>query len=105
MDKIGFSNKQGGVKYDGEKTRVDLIPPEIIIELGKCLTYGANKYGENNWQELERFEDRYYGAAIRHLLAWRSGESHDKESELSHLSHALTNLAFLIWNENRKGEE
>ena len=33
---------------------------------------------------------------MRHLEAWRAGEKVDKDSKLSHLSHALTNVAFLI---------
>lgn len=96
---IDTVKEPGGLKYDDGKIRVDLIPPEVILEIGKILTYGANKYGSDNWQKLENFDDRYYGALLRHLLAWRSGEENDKESGLSHLSHAMTNIMFLTWKQ------
>ena len=67
------------------------------MELGKVLTYGALKYSPNNWQNLDDFNNRYYAAALRHLMAWRSGQNFDEESSLLHLSHALCCLAFLTW--------
>lgn len=88
-----------GLKYDGDKLRYDLIPPEIPEELAKILTFGANKYAENNWQRVEPFNERYYSALIRHLEAWRKGERTDKESGFHHLSHALTNISFLLWKD------
>lgn len=39
-----------GRKDDGGKNRLDLIPPEVILALGQVMTYGAGKYGANNWQ-------------------------------------------------------
>lgn len=89
-------------KYDQGKSRVDLIPPDFIIELGNVLKHGAEKYAPNDWQTLPYAEDRYYAAALRHLLAYRKGEKVDKESGLSHLSHAACNLAFLHYFEERR---
>jgi len=39
---------------------------------------------------------------MRHLNAWRLGESIDPESGLHHLKHALTNVIFLMWFELKK---
>lgn len=89
----------GGLKYDTDKIRYDLVPPEVIRELAKILTYGANKYAANNWQGLDDFEARYTAALFRHLEAWRMGEREDPESGFRHLSHALCNLAFLVWKD------
>ena len=86
-----------GKKYDGGKVRMDLLPPKAIDELGKVLTYGAEKYGDDNWQEVKTH--RYVAALLRHLFAWMGGETHDKESELHHLSHCLCNAAFLVHKE------
>lgn len=42
-----------GLKYDGDKPMLDLIPPEAIMAIGRVMTYGAQKYGPNNWQGVE----------------------------------------------------
>lgn len=84
-----------GRKDDQEKNRLDLIEPEFIEGVGKVLTFGADKYEPNNWQKVEDAEDRYYAAALRHLIAWRKGEKTDPESGLSHLDHAACNIMFL----------
>ena len=66
--------------------------------------YGNEKYHDpDNWQTVEI--DRYYSAAMRHLLAWRKGEDRDQESGYSHLWHAACNLAFMIALEDREIEE
>lgn len=86
-----------GVKYDEDKNRLDLIEPEFIEGVGQVLTMGADKYEENSWQKVENAENRYYAAAMRHLLAWRKGEKTDEESGLSHLYHVATNMMFLAY--------
>ena len=91
-----------GKKYDADKTRYDLLPPEIMKEIAEILTFGAAKYGDNNWQKLEDFNNRYYAAMERHIQAWRMGEDFDPESGKHHLSHALTNVAFLVWKNINK---
>jgi len=93
-----------GRKLDNDKNRLDLVIPSFIIGLGEVLTYGAKKYKSNNWQTLNDPVNRYYGAATRHLLAWRNGEAKDPESGIHHLLHAACNLMFLLWFENRKEE-
>lgn len=84
------------MKFDSGKLRYSLVPPVAIEAMAKVLTYGAKKYKPNNWQKADDF-DRYTDALYRHLEAWRNGQEFDEESGLSHLSHALTNIAFLIW--------
>jgi hypothetical protein len=85
-----------GRKDDHGKPRLDLIPTEAIFEIGKVLGYGASKYGDKNWPLVEDGRKRFYGSALRHLVAWFGGEQLDKESGLNHLSHALTNIIFLL---------
>lgn len=86
-----------GKKFDNGKLRMDLIPPEVIEELAKVLTYGAGKYDENNWQQVEDY--RYKAAAMRHKIAREKGEIYDKESGIRHRTHELCNIAFLLWKE------
>lgn len=91
--------KKKFIKYNKGKVKYTLIPPEVIEELLKVLHYGANKYGENNWQ-LVPDKDIYVDALYRHLEAYRSGkEIYDTESGMMHISHALANAAFLVYLE------
>jgi len=87
--------KEGAIKFDQEKIRIDLISTVAIEELAKVLTYGAKKYTAHNWRSgLAR--SRLLGAAIRHVFAFMRGEDRDPESGLSHLAHAMCCLMFLL---------
>ena len=90
-------NYIGARKYDSNKIRFDLIPIECIEYLAKVYTMGANKYGDNNWQGLDNFEDRYYSALMRHLSSHRKGEMYDDESGYLHIGHAAWNAIALLW--------
>jgi hypothetical protein len=91
-----------GLKHDKGKLRYDLIQVETIEELAKVFAFGSAKYGDNTWQKVEPFRDRYFAALMRHLIAWRKGETKDDESGLKHLSHALWNVAALLWHETEQ---
>lgn len=83
------------VKHDTGKPRTDLLPVEALDELAKVLAYGAKKYSDENWRQGAAWT-RYYGAALRHLFAWKRCEDVDPETGLSHLTHAACSLLFLI---------
>lgn len=86
-----------GKKFDLGKTRLELIPTELIDGVGKVLTFGANKYEADNWRNFRKEDHRrLVGAIMRHLEAYRSGEYHDPESGLPHLAHIATNCGFLL---------
>ena len=87
--------ESGGTKHDQDKVRLDLIPEELLLGIGKVLTFGAKKYGDHNWRGGLKFS-RVYGALLRHLTAWHKGEDIDPESSMPHLSHAGCCLAFLM---------
>ena len=85
------------MKYDAGKAPIHLIPSEVILSMATVLGFGAEKYGENNWRDDvgETTWGRTYSSIQRHLTAFWSGEDNDPESGLSHLDHALTQLAIL----------
>lgn len=85
------------LKYDNNKVRMDLVPLECVESIAKVLTYGANKYKENSWQDLPNFWKRYKAALLRHLTAIDKGELIDEESGLFHIDQVLTNAMFLSW--------
>ena len=84
-----------GLKYDSDKVRLDLVPPSLMWAVGKVLTFGANKYGDRNWEAGISYH-RVWGALLRHLLAWWACEKFDEESGKPHLYHAACCLSFLI---------
>lgn len=88
------------LKDDGDKLRYDLVPPEALAALASVLTYGANKYGDRNWEKGFRW-GRLFGACMRHLWAWWGGENEDPETGMSHLWHALACVAFMVAHEER----
>jgi hypothetical protein len=103
------------VKYDDDKIKLELIPPEMIYALGTILSLGAKKYAERNWEKGMKW-GRCYGALMRHLWCWWGGKAPttksflfgelDPETGHSHLWHAACCIAFLITYEERKiGED
>lgn len=84
-----------GIKYDTGKTQLELLPVEALEEVAKVLTFGAQKYDEENWRGGFKYK-RIVGSTLRHIYAWVKGENKDPETGLSHLSHAACNLLFLI---------
>ena len=71
-----------GVKFDGDKLRYDLIPPELLHETALVLTYGAVKYAPRNWEKGMKW-GRCFGALMRHMWAWWRGQDRDPETGFS----------------------
>ena len=88
-----------GRKYDGDKAKLYLLPPKSILEVGKVLTYGAEKYDAENWRKVDDLQNRYTSAALRHIFAHMDGEADDQETGLSHLAHAMCCLLFKLEDE------
>lgn len=95
IDKMQFK-PTGGTKQDNNKPQVSLIPSEAIIEMAKAFTYGAQKYSAHNFKLGIKYS-RLIDAALRHLLAFNSGEDIDSESNNNHLGHALASMAMLTY--------
>lgn len=83
------------MKFDGDKLRYDLLPPQPLEDLVAVLTFGARKYKPDNWRECQDM-GRYVGALFRHIEKHRKGEMLDPETGLPHLAHAMCNLVFLL---------
>jgi hypothetical protein len=85
-----------GRKFDSSKPKMYLLPPKATVEVSKVLTFGAEKYDEENWRYLENAQNRYTGGALRHIFAHIDGESKDEETNYSHLAHAICCLMFKL---------
>lgn len=101
-----FDNGQTDHKNDRKDNKLpwELLPIEVIEEAVKVYQFGAEKYGVNTWQKLENGKERYYAALMRHLVAWRKGETKDEESQLHPLSHVIWNAIALLWFEMNEGK-
>lgn len=104
LNKLKHVIKEEGKKFDIGKLRWDLLPFKEIEKVVEILTFGSKKYGDNNWQNLDDFEKRYFSALMRHMVAWLEGEKYDQESGKTHLAHACCNLVFLMWKESQEGK-
>jgi len=83
--------------------RVDLIPPDALIEVGRVFSFGADKYAEHNFRHGVHYS-KFLAALHRHLLAWQSGEDDDQESGHSHLGHVVFHCLALIQSQLDYGD-
>lgn len=102
---VGEQPKSKDMKHDQGKPRMDLLIdgcPRALEAVAGILTFGAEKYADHSWQGVERGEERYKAALLRHLTAVSKGEANDSESGMSHLAHAACNALFILELELRK---
>lgn len=96
-DSDSDSDGDGGQKHDDGKPMLHLIPPEPLMAVAEVLTDGAHKYpAAHNWATVPNARERYYNAALRHLLARSMGEPLDEDSGSPHIAHAIANLLFFL---------
>ena len=86
--------KSGASRNKIGKTRLDLIPPEALEELGEVFGEGAITHGDNNWKKGMP-NSVVINHMMKHFLAWRRGN----RSEL-HLGKVMFGCCVLIWNED-----
>ena len=80
------------------KLRLDLLPIRAIEEVARAFQYGVDiqNYPEWDWMTVEKWEDQYFGATLRHLFDWRKGITKDEKSGLHPLAHAGANILIMI---------
>lgn len=91
-----------GIKYDSGKAKIGEMLVSFkksLLEVCKVYEFGFNKYGKDNFKNVENGYTRYTNAMIRHLLK-EDSEIYDEETELLHASHcawnALARLEMLL---------
>ena len=91
-----------GIKYDSGKAKIGEMLVSFkrsLLEVCKVYEFGFNKYGKDNFKNVENGYTRYTNAMIRHLLK-EDSEVYDEETELLHASHcawnALARLEMLL---------
>lgn len=94
-----------GRKFDSDKVRMELLPFEALYEIAKVLTFGAEKYDDDNWRQVQGWKKRYSGALLRHYTDYSIGKNIDGESGLHHLAHLCCCGLFLLAKELEEEEE
>lgn len=97
--KYNLEGLKEGVKFDSEKTRFDLVPPDAYEAAARVMTDGAKKYADHNWTKLKLV--RVLTALKRHLNKFDQGEEFPKDSREHHMAHVIANamMAYhLIFN-------
>lgn len=89
--------KGEALKFDSGKPQLSLNPAEGLVLMARALQYGAGKYARGNFRKGMK-HTRLLDACLRHLAAYCDGEDNDPESGVSHIGHALANLAMLSFN-------
>jgi hypothetical protein len=82
------TNEKGG-KQSYIPVRFDLIDPKAMFEMAKVLHEGAEKYGENNWRQID--VNDHLNHALMHINAYLAGDTSD-----DHLSHLLCRATFAL---------
>lgn len=82
-----------GAKFDAGKVRPSLIlnaMPLAILAVSEVGTYGANKYSENGWKDVDNGIARYTDAMDRHRIKEGLGPF-DEDSNLRHAAQVAWN--------------
>lgn len=93
------------MRFNKDKLRFDLIPPEADKMLAEILTMGARKYSDRNWEKgsFKLVED-IIGSLKRHLNDWELGVDNDEDSGQNHTKHILWNaMALAVYVERGLG--
>ena len=90
-------------KFDGEKTRYELIPWEVIETVAEIYTIGAEKYSPQGWKTVPDAKDRYLGALFRHLMQYiKDPDKLDEDTNKPHIYQVIWNAIALAWFTKRE---
>lgn len=101
-DPNGIDAHAPGAKLDFGKNKWYLLPWKVIEGVTAVMTFGANKYSENGWQDVPQAKERYFAAMMRHWMLMNDGEYTDPDSGLPHWAHFCCNAVFLGYFHSRK---
>lgn len=92
-----------GRKSDGGKLEWSLLDLSLLKPVVYRYTQGKYKYSAYNWQKVDNARERYFNAAMRHLVEYQAGNRYDDDPRFaeypSHLGAAIWNLITLLWFE------
>lgn len=93
-DPTGLSAHVPGAKLDAGKPRPGLVLggfARALLAVTRIGTYGAVKYTDNGWMEVQNGVDRYDDAKLRHWLYEKCGVECDADTQEMHAAHEAWN--------------
>lgn len=77
------------------KVPLHVVSSPVMMELGLAMMEGDRKYGGHNYRVAGVRASVYYDALMRHAMSWWEGEDIDQDSQLSHVTKAISTLTVL----------
>ncbi len=74
---------------------MSFVSKPVMYEVGLAMLEGALKYGGHNYRVAGAKASTYYNAAVGHLDDWWEGEDIDADSDLHHVTKAISSLMVL----------
>lgn len=90
-----MEEKFKGKRFNEGKLRFDLLPPYALQEVSKVLTFGSEKYGDDNWKKGMKWSNMM-ASLERHYQAFKRCEDFDSESNILHVAHLACNSLMLL---------
>lgn len=89
-----------------QKAHYRALNPDLNHETAMTFTYGKTKHGVDNFRKMNHeAAGEIWDALMRHLEAYRMGESHAEDSKKHHLAHACANLHMLFRLTKNHGDD
>mgnify|MGYP004443701135 FL=1 len=96
------NNGKKNDRQDG-KLMWELLPLPLLEEVVKVYTAGAQKYGPNQWQNLDNGYQRYKAALLRHLVEYEKGNPTDVDTGCLHLAQVAWNALAMLYFSLKEG--
>ena len=77
------------------KAPMSTVSAVVLAEVGVAMLEGASKYGRHNYRAVGVRASVYYDGTMRHLMDWWEGNDTDPDSNMHHVTKAITSLVVL----------
>ena len=82
-------------RFNDDKVPMHLLPLWLLEDLAVHYGEGAKKYDPWNWTKGGS-TDVCFGALLRHLAKWQSGEDMDEETQTHHMCAVAWNALTIL---------
>jgi hypothetical protein len=95
MGEQAGDTSNSGLRFDTNKPRYDLIPPEFMHALAEHFLHGTKKYSDRNWEKGMSW-GTCFRAMMSHAWKWFGGETYDVDPKMH--EYKAHHLIAVAWN-------